>query len=221
MVVVVKRVHAADEDGDHKPDPHDASSEKRLDGRVPLPLPDHLHRHLDHRIDQLLVVHPLPAQDHHDADHDEREGNEEEPPVGQGPDPGLPRDGRPLGQPFVELPHRFLVLRGEPPGHVRVDEFRPVVLRGGVVERAGHHGGEKSAEPLGRDRTGHDHHDVNGGQLTGPEGEASFDQSEEEIQDTDEEEEEEERGGRAEVHRHPGSPDDHVRVGRADADEEG
>ena len=201
-VIVVKRVHTGDHDGDGEAGPHDRVPEERRKKRGPVSLPDHLQRYLDDRIDQSFFLHPLLAEDDHHTDHHDVEREEKDPPVRQRPEPGPPRYGDILGHPLEEGFHRGRVLGYGPLRQIRKDDIGPLVLRRGVVESAAEVGQPCSRQPHRADRAGDERHRVHRDQFRPGEREPGPDRPKERVHDTHEQEEPEQRAGRTEVQGH-------------------
>lgn len=146
VVVRVQGFETADYGRQGKAGPHHRVAEE---GRhaMPLFLPHHLQGHLGHRVEQALVLHPLPPQDHRRADHGGVQGQKKESPVEQGVSPGHPGDRVALGCPLEEPLDELGVLRGHPGGDMGVDEVFPVVLGGGEVVDRGDQGQEIGHQP--------------------------------------------------------------------------
>ena len=201
---MVERRGAEQDERNGKPQPHEWPLHKGTDPRVILPLLGHVHRQLQQREGQPVVVHPLPADQHHDGDHHQVDRQNERTPGGNGNSPVLPGNAHPLGQPFEEVFDGIRVVRHHPVFDVRVQQFRPVVLRRGVVEDPRQHGDQIGRKPPGRNRRGDDRHDVDDHQFRSRESPRSPAQLEHRVYESGQQKEEEDRPGGDVVGRHTG-----------------
>ena len=160
---------------------------------------------------QPLVLHPLPADDHHQADRDPVHRQDQQAPPEDRFDPGVPGDA-PLRVPFVEPLYGFLVGRDQPVGQVGNEAVPPPVLPGRVEAHPGDDRQQVLRETDGRDRGGQHRHDVDGGELGRAELPGAFHQAEEDVDHPDEDEEGEDRGRSVEVVAEQPALDDHVAV---------
>ena len=209
----VQRVQGADGEGEREAGPHHLAAEERLEERAP-PLPvlsDQGEWHLDEGVRQPLVLHPLPADDHHQADRNPVHREDEQAPPEDRFDPGVPGNA-PLRVPFVEPLYGLAVGRDEPVGQVGDEAVAPPVFPGRVEA----HPGDDRQQVLGkadrRYRRGQHRHDVDGGELGGAELPGAFHEAEEDVDHPDEEEEGKDRGRGVEVVAEQSALDDHVAV---------
>ena len=195
--------------------------EKRVDDLPGLTLLGHIHRQLDQREGQPIVVDPLSAHQHHGRDHHQVDGDDERAPGRQRHQPGFPGDAVSLWKPFKEKLDGVRILGHQPVAHERLQQFRPAVFRGGVVENGRQHGDQIGGESPRRDRRGHEHHHVDDDQLGPTQSPGSLEQLEQRIDDANQDEEQENRTGRDVVGRHTGRVHGQQRVRKGDADDQG
>ncbi len=180
---------------------------------------------LDHRQgqpgqgkDEALVLHPLAAQQHAQAEQDAVEHEDEGDPRDQGCGPGLPGDGHALRQSLVEQADRLGVGRRQPAAVVRQEEGGPVVLGRGVVEGAGDDGEEGAGEARGHDHRAGQHHHVDDDQLRPAEGQPHREQAQDRLGRGGDREEQEDGDDGDGVAGQLRALDDQDRPGAEDAD---
>ena len=181
--VVAEGVPAVQEQGDGEAQPHDAAREQPARGRPPGAVPglDHLQGQPRQRKDEALVLHPLAAEQHPQAEQDAVEHEDEGDPRDQGRGPGLPGDGHAPRQALVEQADRLGVGRRQPAAVVRHEEGAPVVLGRGVVEGAGDDREEGAGEARGHHHRAGQHHHVDDDQLRPAEGQPHREQAQDRL----------------------------------------
>ncbi len=122
--------------------PHDRVAEERRDpARTRLGIRD-LQGELHEREGELLLLHPWPVHQHHQAHHGEPQGNEEAQPRQQRAHPDPPRD-RSAAQCLVNPADGVRIAHRGPIGKVLL-RFIQLVARLVEVERGGHQSDEKA-----------------------------------------------------------------------------
>ena len=151
--------------GEGKANPHPPIFEKGRPTLVPLPHRSHGQRHLHQRIDEALVVDPLPPQHDHDGDHHQEERPDKGLPSRQRQQPSLPRHRVGGTHPLKEKLGVAELARHHPVGNVGVDEALPIVFGRGKVKGSGELADDLRGKNDG-DGRGHHHHNIDQQQFT-------------------------------------------------------
>ena len=167
------------------------------------------------------MLHPLPAQDDHQAQRGPVNRQDEQAPVEERFGPGPPGDRLPLGQALVEITRRLGVLRRQPARHMRVDQVGPFVFWRGVVVDAGENRQQVLGEADGGNGGGQQGHNVDGGQFGGAKGPGPLQQPQDSVDQADEDEKHEDRRRGVEIVIQQRPLDDHVGVGQGHSEEQG
>ena len=170
VVVGGEGVPRVQQQGHGEAEPHEPAPQQGAEEAGGLPrVLGHGQGQAGQRKEEPLVVDPLAAQEHRQAEDDPVEGGHEGHPHGQGEGPGRPGDGHALGKALVEVLHG-LGVRGRHPGVLVLhEEGPPLVLGTGVVHGAGDDRQEVAGE-AGDDRRTDQHHPVDGDHLGAREG---------------------------------------------------
>ena len=130
----VQAVQRAPSGGEGETDPHPPIFKKRWPALRALSHRSHRQRHLHQRIDEALVVDPLPPQNDHDGDHHQEEGPDKGLPSHQRQQPSLPRHCVGGTHALKEELGVAELARHHPVGNVGVDEALPIVFGRGKVK---------------------------------------------------------------------------------------
>ena len=125
-------------------------------------------RNLGHGKHEALVFDPLPAHDDDDAEAEEVDGEDDAQPPCQRSQPGIERHRHAARGALVEVAHGVAVGAGDDPlRQVRLQENRPLVLRGCPVVGLGGNRQQRSDDE-NRDTAGYQPHGDDGDQLGRP-----------------------------------------------------
>ena len=105
-------------------------------------------------------MRPLAMEQRHHRDHDQVECQGKGSPGQQRHYPSAPWNRLPFRQPLEKIPHGKLVLRYQPRLDVRLQQQRPLILGGGVVEHLSKKRDELSTQSDGGDTGTDNHHGV-------------------------------------------------------------
>ena len=95
------------------------------------------------------MVRPLAVQENRKTDTGETQNKNKREPPDQRQAPDIPWDGCPTRQPLIEPGHRPVIVRGDqPPWQVRMEIFRPAILRRREIIRGSHHTHQVPADPV-------------------------------------------------------------------------
>ena len=165
--------HRADDHRHGKAQPHGAAAKKGPDEATARVLLDHGQIQLHYRIDQALLLDPLPPQHDHQTNHGHVQRHDQGQPAQNGLEPDLPGNvGGFAPGAFEKGANRAVVVRYYPGGDVGGNLVEPVVFRGGKIER-----GRYQRHPVKSDhgdRIGQAHKDEDDHQFALAEGPGAF-----------------------------------------------